>query len=642
MCRHQRSCIRLFSLSILLPSVVIPSPTTAQPDPARSEQLVPANFNPTKDAKGFQWDFSPMGTIGDGSDDCFDNAAVLDVAGSSFRPAMPKMTAKGELVLTGRSGSVEVTRRIKVDRQHCYARYVESFRNTGSSPQTLSVSLRTDLGGRAEMIATDSGTLKPGALGKKDGGLLALQQGSRSPSVLFFLSASRSRIKPALHISGNERLTFTYSLRLKPGETVSILHAVAQRRPGGIPDRKTRTALFKPFRDVAFVRDLPAALRKTIVNWTGSEPDAGQLPTLAALYEQLDIASPKTDLLLMDETARVAGTARCESIRIRTPHGRAGVTLDEVAAVLGGGGAGKTPRLYLRNGEILAGTIDAPGLALTNESDWSISLDPRSLHALVLRASPPPAAPAAAAFIETHHGDRLAIAVDPPPAFDVATPWGPLPVSLDRLDHLARIREPIPSHRLVLRDGTRLPVFLGGEPLAVRSHRFGPVSIPPQTLTRLLVIRPSGKPEPEEAGEEESLPIPHCRLRGGAILAGRIALPAVPVSTSTGTTRLETARIRGMRRDKGQEQAVFTIALTDGGTLSGRLATSWLPVRSGDRTWRIPVEQFLSVHVPKPKAPEKASPEKPATPEEAKPEGSSPKASSSPRPADPFSDAPRR
>ena len=83
---------------------------------AADEALVPARFNPLTDSRGNRWDINPSGAISDGTNDCFDNGLALRVNGGDVPFSRPMMTNGGaEYVLTGRSGSLTITRRIRLD-----------------------------------------------------------------------------------------------------------------------------------------------------------------------------------------------------------------------------------------------------------------------------------------------------------------------------------------------------------------------------------------------------------------------------------------------------------------------------------------------------------------------------------------------
>jgi len=583
------------------------------------QKLVPADFAHKTDAMGFRWDIQRTGIISDGTSDCFDNGAALMVNGQQFNATRSLMTRdRSELVLTANMGALEVTRRIRVDVKACGARYLEMLKNTGRKSVSATVSLKTYLGGSCQTVVSDTGSFAVAALGKKDGGILAVQrQGTHRPSVVFSLAGPRSKVKPALAIQGNRMFQFHYRLTVPPGKTVSLLHTVAQRRLGGTPNPKTLATMFKPFRSRDWVRDLPSKVRRTIINMRGFAGVSIGAPELLTTLDELGIERGKIDVLIVEEEARLSGEASCKRLSVRTSYGKADVGIEEVAALFGGAGVGRPMRLYLRNGEVLVGRVEAEGLELVTTGGMTIQLPPAQLSVLVMRALPTDGKPpkGAAALLATHSGNRLALSADRPIAFDAATPWGPLGVTLDQLEHISYVREPQPCHRLALTDGTRLSVILRGTPLAPASLRFGAIKVAPHAIAMLKRLKPQKadkKPE-EEADEDEELTAAHAILIGENRLVGVIDLPTLRVATPAGVTPLDPKQVLLMERrddESAGSSPVFTFELRDGGTLWGRFQERVLPIRSGQRVLRVPVEHLVSFRGAKePEAKEEAKKE---------------------------------
>ncbi len=601
------------------------SAASALARPAKHKGLVPANFNQRTDALGFMWDVQANGAVDDGSDDCFDTGMALLVNGSGFSPsARPVMTADGrEYVLSGQVAGLKITRRVLVDTKRAAARYLEVCHNPGTKTVQAQVSLVSNLGANAQATLSSSG--KPfvgGGLGKKDAGFVTLSTSSR-PCVLFLLASHRSKLKPTVQVQNNRTYRVDYRITVRPKATVTLFHLVAQRR--GLSASNAADA-FKPFYRSRLIKpELPRELRRTVANFRaglgGDLFAAGELiQAVADLAEAHGVDRGADDVLVVDEEAHLAGTASVAGLEAETRHGKAQVTLAEVALLYGGAGVGRPMRLHLRNGEVLAGPIRATGLRLTTRGGMSLALDPKRINLLVARAAKSDGQPAdgAIAYVRTHQGDRLAVGSAQPMTIEAATAWGPLTLPLERVERLVYAREPQPGLRLVLADRSQFPVVLRGDELAVHTLRFGTVKLPPQDVAALIriVTKPAHKDGNDDPGDDlpdDEIHAPHCMLAGDHVLVGPLAAPAVHVVTATGVTPVDTARIHKMERSEDDNPALpaFELELQDGGTLAGPLEERLLPVRVGQCTLRVPVEHIFSYTVPKPKPTPKEEEPKP-------------------------------
>lgn len=406
----------------------------------RPQALVPANISAKTDSLGFAWDISQQGSVDDGTNDCFDGALVLQINGQNFSPQKPMMTADGsQLVLAGMAGAMKVTRHIKVDVAQAMVRYVDSVTNPSNKTQTVAFLLYSNMGGGPNPWVTDQGTPVTGALGKKESALIAFEGPSNGrPSVVFFLCGARSKVKPTIAAAnGNDDMRVTYSLTIRPGKTVSILHTAAQRNFQAVPDPKTMAAFLKPIRSRKFISDVPANIRRTIVNSGGSYYGGyGGGPVDFSMAASVGIEPEAADVLAFGEVTRLRGSAVCDALAIKNRYGKQNLELADVAAIVGHRRLGKFSRVYLRDGQVISGELEVRGLSFTENTGVEIDLSLDGLDRLVLHRSPEDGKPAAGAqaYVATYQGDRLAVAYQENVVLGLATPWGPVRVPLDDVD----------------------------------------------------------------------------------------------------------------------------------------------------------------------------------------------------------------
>ncbi|MFW6164306.1 MAG: hypothetical protein ACODAJ_16170 [Planctomycetota bacterium] len=576
----------------------------------RQQALVPANFQSKTDALGFRWDLSSDGSMRDHQHNAFNQLARLYVNGNNFSSSRQLMTPNGEeYVLTQRMGSVQVTRRVRVDTPLGICRYVESFRNLGSGPAPVSVMLRTYLGSNCQSVVTNRGTANPSSLGKKECGFIAVQQGGHRPSVLFFLGTPRSQIRPSIMNNNNYDFRITYSTVVPPGKTVALCHAYGQRRFHAATDPKALAKLFKPLQGRKWLRDLPRDARRAIVNLRGFGYLAEVAPELHTL-KSLGIEPAHTDVLAFRERTRLQGKAACDKLAVTTRYGKKELAFERVAALVGGARLGRGGQVFLRDGRVLSGTLDARGLRFAMNSGLTMDLQPETVDRLVLQAQPDDGKPApdVTVFIETFEGHRLAVRQPGGKAarFTLRTPWGRIEVPAGDI-RWARLPEGgQPGHLVALKDGSRFFAFLDGPPVELHTLTFARQKVRPADIRTVSAAGEDAQPDEEP----EEITQPHVVLSGGSILVGRVALPklhllsageVIPVPPSQVRTLHNLAEDQGVPADRS---AMFEAELWGGGTAVGRLRELLLPVRVGGRVLKVPVRDVVDVKVPTPTVPE--------------------------------------
>jgi len=574
----------------------------AAPFKARAEQLVPAQWMPRTDSQGFMWNVSSSGTVS-GTNSIFSTGFSLSVNGSSvsMRQYMMKPD-RSEYVLYGTVGALQVTRRIKVDPKSATIRYVEMFHNPGAAPMTAQVRIYCRLGqGSMPAIVTSSGKPFAAVLDQKDVGLVAFAPSTTGRlSVVLYMAGKRSKVRPTIQVTSNYRFYIHYMLAVKPGQTAAILHGAAQRRLTSVSP-KVAAAQFKPFEARNWTRDLPADVRKAIVN---RKTSGGSLSVSADFsLESLDVTAGASDTLAVGEQTRLQGAAACSSMKIRTAYGEAELALDDVAAIVGRRRAGGRSRVFMRDGQVFSGELAVENLRFTMNTGVELTLDAERLDRLVLRAKPQDGQPAPKAFaiLETVRGDRLAVARNDKLSLTLRTPWGQRSAPLDEILRLAPNEEPT-GHRLALRDGTRVFAYLGNEPMRLSTITFGEQEFSPHELRSMVAI--SLRPDLFERDTEPNAP--HARLAGDNVLIGQIDLESVNFMAEGQQIPVPPNQIRVLRNiSEGDDRGLlFEAQLWDGGSISGELAQMVLPFRTGDRVARIPAADLVEVHVPTPQVPE--------------------------------------
>lgn len=576
---------------------------------AAPQRLVPAvNPGQKTDSLGFRWQLEPSyGNMRYGTNNCFRCLNRLMINGNNFCAQQQQMTADGsEYILSGNVSGIDVTRRVRLDLKDGVVRYADIFRNGTHQKTTLSVALYTELGRNCQSLVSDRGAPVTGGLGKDDGGLVTVHQpGSGCPAVLWWLADPKSKAKPSLNNNSSYDFSLTYVLEIEAGKTAALVHSAAQRNLSSA-DAKTLSAVFGPLKSRLFSRDLPADIRRSIVNQRSTGFSGFGGAKLLAAVEGLEVERTGNDVLALGADTRLAGMATCARLSVESAYGPMEVAFEKVAALTGRRYGGQSSLVFLRDGQVLAGAIRLEGLKFSMTSGPEIPLTIEAVDRIVMRALPEDGkAPAeASGLLETFSGDRLFL-TGGGPRIEVMTRWGPREVGIEDIAALNAVEEDLVGYRFELQDGNRFFCFISPEPLEMTTLFFGARKIYPTEIRSLLSLQRKREADKEPAHLDQ----PHLVLAGENILVGRIDLPAIHFVSAGEVIPVPPDQLKAMRNTSDEQMetrasAVFSAELWGGGILSGTLKETVLPVRSGDTVWRIPSADVVEVCVPTPSIPE--------------------------------------
>ncbi|HEX8297090.1 MAG TPA: hypothetical protein VF593_12370 [Chthoniobacteraceae bacterium] len=573
---------------------------------AAAPNLVPANFQQQTDSLGFIWDLDSNGSVQNGSN-CFSGAMQVEVNGSSFSAQQPMMTPDGSeyFIDANINNSFAINRRVKLEQKAAFVRYVDTLRNISAAPQTVRLNFRIQFNNQMQATIGDSGAPVTNALGAKDSGFAVLRPpGQQGASALVLVSGRNAKLRPTIQNQRNYQFNLTYNLKLAPGESVSLVHALAQRGLNAAPDAKALAKLFAPLNSSRLVADVPPRDRKMIVNFApgsfGSSPSA---PVLTSLLEKLNVERGPVDVLAIGADTRLKGTASCARLEIASARGKTVIPLEKIAALIGDR---RETRVLLRDGQTLRGKLTAEGLKFALTTGTTIALDAAALDRLVLRALPGevPGSAGAWGFVETFEGERLAVKADANVRLRATTAWGVRELALDEVLGCGPTEEDPLGFRVVLKDGSSFVAFLDGDEMTFETSLFGQQKFAPSEIRQIAAT-------PPKVAVEENLEAPPERAQvvvaGGQILAGQIDLPELHFLSSAGVIPVASNLIRTLSNSSAEASEatpVFTATLWGGGTVGGSLREFLVPVRTAGSVFQVPVRDLVSAAVPSPAMPE--------------------------------------
>ena len=608
------------------------------------ERLVPAAMGIRTDKHGNTWNIEQNGTLGRVGTSMVNSGLNLLINGNQFYTYQPLMTADGsEYVLHNRQSSglagLLVARRIRVMEAEGVVRYVELLSNTTTNPISLNVTLRTQFSGNYKAYYTDQGRSNAVTLDRREGGILVTPGSSQANrAVVFSLCSPKATLKPSISSQNRYGLSFQYNVQLAAGQTVCLAHAITQVPvPQGF-DRKTLRRAFRSVEADRVGATIPTELRAVTQNFQRPAGLGGVDVLSVPGASALGVERGRRDVLALGGETRLIGDAACEVLRMKSGWGEAEISFDQVSAIEGGNRERRDgSRIFLRDGQVFGGSLQAEGLGFVMTGGGKMQIDVARLDRLVRAESEGEGAWASstAALLETYGGDRLAIAgvagESEGMKFSGLTPWGVLDFTIEDILWLAPQEDEPIGHYVEFRDGTRCFVFLAGDAVKLNSSAFGEFSLPVTQIRALLSAAGHRRNLEQMEREEErgglvgvggsggtsavgaadgATPLkPYVSVAGKQRIVGEVQNAQLHVLTRAEPIAVVPSDIRRMTRlsdgvsggpSLPGRGAQFRIQLWSGGLVSGHLAESFLDLGVRGESWRLPVADIVDLVTPLP------------------------------------------
>lgn len=606
------------------------------------EKLVTANWNYQTDSKGFRWDIVGGGYISRGTNYCFSSAMYLQINNYSFSQTHSHMTSdRKEFVLVGNRGGIQVTRRIRVDHARGGARYLDVFTNLTGHTQMANIRIYGSVYSTAQQIVTNKGRpffasasayptpiyasrksfrssyvspsipyVQPSSGGvspfkKNEYGILAMQRPSYNrPSAMLIVTSHRAKVKPHFYFSGNRTFYINYGISLKPNETKSVVHVVAQRQASTVNPSNVKKEFAQFVKYGRLIKPMiPKGLERTVINFPISGGGGeGRLASVKDIASAVGISNLKTAVLVLSPESRVVGSLDEGQFGITTRFGKAIVPAKDVAMFIGGGGQGRTMQVHLRDGQVLVGNADVSGVKFKARIGASIELKSEDL-AFVLGKPLPTDGKALAGsklLLLTHWGDRVALAPGSGDVLPLITPWGELRVPFSQLKSLTYRQDPHLRAVVELLDGSKIDAVLPTQPIKVASVRFGQLELRSMDIASISGVAGKTAGAAAKASGKVNLP-PHCKLAGDVLIVGKIDLTALSLKALTSKNVLDNSMVVKLQRIAHSKEGGqftrgpdFNVTLTKTGTKKARFNSFLIPINTAYGTLMVRATDIVS------------------------------------------------
>lgn len=576
--------------------------------------LVPISPQPRTDKQGNEWYVEQNGmlTRNGGGNSILSGSMMLMVGTEQFYCNQPMATPDGrEMVLMGQQPmrGLQVTRYIRFLEKEGGMRYLEMFANTTTRDITATIELRNNFSSQVKATLTNEGRPNNGTLGKNESGIAFAPGTAAMNGYLFTICAPRSSEKPRIASQNQYQTSFLYSFTVPAGKSGAILHTVTQAKLSVRPDAVDLEKLFKPFALSRHLKDLPKGALEQLINLRANGSGAVDLASWFP-NEILGVKREAVDVLAVGEGTRLRGRASCAKLALVHRFGKIVVPWEMVVAIAGEKHEAGDGRIFLSDGQVLRGDIEAEELKFTLTNGLQMTLKLEELDRLVLASSGAPAEwpKGIAALMETWNGERWALNKDNGMELVLTTPWGSSITKLGELASLTTSEEVNAMPLATWRNGSRFRVWLGGKSdLPLTTALMGNLTLNGSQLRSMAVAAAFNNKNEMETDDHEPTTT-FADIAGEQRLVAAVADPQLHVVTSGGVVPLDPASIKEMRnvtediKQTGVDDAPwFQMELWGGGSVMGQLRESTVRFQFNHSEWRVPAQDLIRLVNPVPK-----------------------------------------
>ena len=533
------------------------------------------------DSAGFRWDiYLNYGQVNDGTNDAYDGGMQLQISGSTMSVSQQgRLSKAGDEVEIGpwRRESVNIYRRIYVDKQVGYCRWIDLFENTSTSAQTLPLRYYSNMGASIQSTFTTSGQSN---LTEKDWGIVTGSSDGSRPAVVHIFATRNAKIRPSFQFTrGDDNLYYNHTLKIPPKKTVALCLIEAQRRPMSAAQK-----FLKEFNVERELKKVPPPLRRIILNMGGAMLTIGSLEL--PRHE-------KHDLVVQRGGNELLGAIQNTEYVIDTLQGKMPLPAARVIGLHAPTGAGDRVKLGLTDGQVMVGKLasGAIKLKLVNGNMMSLTVD--MIDTAAYRVSP--RRPEEIAFrrpmIVLRNAQQLFFRktdVD----WGFHTQYGRITLNSENLNSLVLDTPDGGLHRAIFSNGSVLSGLLVQEDMNLT------LDLGPKLSIKRYLVRKFALPTPPFTGPEPG----RLRLRNEDTLNGRIADKTVNIETADNEqVSVKTEDIAAVTVPDGASLGAVRIKLHNGTTVDGTLAgkTIAFQITPGPRL-DVYVGHIMEINQPKP------------------------------------------
>lgn len=536
------------------------------------------------DSTGGQWRVYPGGWLQQsGNMPLYSQGAMLIVNGN--QPNMNNNMARmdnetGEVVFENMNAAgVTVTRRVLIDKEIGFVRYVDVFKNNAAQDQTINVQINSNFN-----YGLQNGQSVPDPRRKGQDVAWVGQTHANGMAVIEVYAGKGSKLDPNINGQVNNNVaTCTFQLPVKAGKEIAILHL-----HGTAPGLDAGVQAVNNIKEKDILKSIPRDVRKLLANVATTQSFVNDVEVLRG--DLLDVVELKTG-------DQFKGTLKDASFALDTFFGPAQIPADKVVALMNAGKFRPRQLIVTSDGQIIGGTLkkQSVDLQLSSGQVTQIPLAQIGRVGYRRRDGEPEEWTFDKPMVVMRSGERVGVKM-PAANIEAMTRYGRVSLKPESVAAILLQSEEHGVHEFLLTDGSRFAGLLGAEQLdlVLNTPTNGggeqAVKFPTSAVARIQLV---GKVnEPEEA-------VPTLDLTSDDQLVGTID-GKLELATAFDTIAVNAAEVKSLTHDLNTAADV-SVTLWDGTSLSGQVQGQQLSVAlvSGSRM-QVPVATVVRYEQPQP------------------------------------------
>ncbi|MDP6546194.1 MAG: hypothetical protein QGH60_19620, partial [Phycisphaerae bacterium] len=330
----------------------------------------------TADGAGYQWNiYVAGGYVNSGSHSAYSSGMQLQVNGSGYSGGSSgRLSKDGTEIEIGpwKYQSVNIYRRIYVDKKLGYCRWIDIFENPTASAKSLTLRYYNGMGTSTRKTYTTTGGTTTGA---KDWGIVTGYTSSSYAAVAHIFATKKSKVRPRFQWTrSSSTVYYHHTLKIPPKKTVALCLIEAQRRPFATAQKFLTT--FKVDREL---KKVPTALRRILINMSGAMLTLGTLELPR---------NEEHDLIVQRGGNELLGTLLNKNYIIETLYGKLTLDAARVVGLHSPANAGDRIRLALADGQVIVGKLLSGNIRLKLVNGNDMSMSPDKIDTAAYKVSP--------------------------------------------------------------------------------------------------------------------------------------------------------------------------------------------------------------------------------------------------------------
>jgi hypothetical protein len=535
------------------------------------------------DGAGGMWMIYDGGWIRqNGRQPVYAQAEVLTINGAALAPSTnvgqvdPKT---GELILDNiNNGGFIVTRRILIDKDDGWVRYIDVIKNSDSQSRSLSYTLTSNVNfGISSAVNVDD----PQGHGRQ---IAWIAQTNNSRVAVEMYAGKDARTAPAItYAPTNNIVQAALQLNVGAGKSVAVMHLLTTM--ASVDQARDAVLALK---EATLLHSIPSELRRLIVNFPTGAMDVGDVEMLRG---------DSFDVVELRGGDQMQGTLADDSFKLDTLYGPMELARDQVICIINIGQYRPRQLLVTRDGQIFGGQIQKPTIALQLSSGQTVQVPMSQIARVGYRKQPdePEEWTFTKPFVQLRGGERVNIEM-PTTAIDVDTRYGRLKLDPRTISSIAFASEDNGVHEIFLTDGSHFAGLVDAAQFQIKlSAASQPVKLTATGLARLQLSAKADDPDETT---------PTLTLANQDLLIGTL-VGQLNLDTAFDTLQINAPEIRRISHTATNSPAV-QVTLWDNTIVSGELAQPSMQCHlSGGTTIDVPVwllEEY-NQPLPQPSAP---------------------------------------